>query len=95
MHLLLFYPEMWGVNCSPCKKSQLPTDVFQQISLLPDPVPDEDNPGHYKKFADFYGQDTTEEFKQSKSTSKRNHTILFNLLKQHALNTNITLECTK
>ena len=86
---------MWGVNCSPCKKSRLPTDVFQQISHLPDSVPDEDNPGHYKKFADLYDQDTTEEFKQSKCTSKRNHTILFNPLKQGALNTNITLECTK
>ena len=82
-------------NCSSCKKPRLSTDVFQQISHLPDPVPDEDNPGHYKKFADLYGQDTTEEFKPSKRTSNRNHTIPFNPLKQHALNTNITLECTE
>ena len=67
-------------NCSSCKKPQLSTDVFQQISHLPDPEPDEDNPGHYKKFTDLYGQDTTEEFKPSKRTSSRNHTIPFNPL---------------
>ena len=38
---------------------------------------------------------TQQEFKPSKHTSNRNHTIPFNLLKQHALNTNITLECTE
>ena len=82
-------------DCSLCKKTRLPTDIFQQISHLPDAVPDEDNPGHYKKFANLYGQDTTEESKPSKCTSNRNHTIPFNPLKQHTLNMNITLKCTK
>ena len=82
-------------NCSSCKKPWLLTDVFQKISHLPDPVPDEDNPNHYKKFADLYGQDTIEEFKLSRCTSNRNHTIPFNPLKQHALNMNITLACTE
>ena len=82
-------------NCLSSKKPRLLTDVFQQVSHLHDPVPDEDNPGHYKKFTDFYGQETTEEFKPSKRTSNRNHTIQLNPLKQHALNRNITLECTE
>ena len=82
-------------NCLSSKKPQLLTDVFQQVSHLHDPVPDEDNPGHYKKFTDLYGQETTEEFKPSKRTSNRNHTIQLNPLKQHALNRNITLECTE
>ena len=77
------------------KKPRLPTDVFQQISHLPDQVPDEDNPGHYKRFADLCGQNTTDGFKPSKHTSNRNHTIPLYPLKQHALNTNITLECTE
>ena len=67
-------------NCSSCKKPRLPTDVFQQISHLPDPVQDEDNSDHYKTFADLYGQGTTEKFKPSKHTSNRNHTIPFNPL---------------
>ena len=82
-------------NCLSSKKPRLLTDIFQQVSHPPDPVADEDNPGHYKKFKDFYGQDTTEEFKPSKRTSNRNHTIQLNPLKQHALNRNITLECTE
>ena len=67
---------------------------FPAISLLPDPVPAEDNAAHSKKFSDFYCQDTIEEVKLSKCTSNRNHTIMFNPLKQHALNANIALECT-
>jgi hypothetical protein len=45
-------------DCRICKPPRLPSDVFQEIRFLPDPVPNDD--GHYKPFEIVYGKTTSE-----------------------------------
>ena len=45
-------------DCRICKPPRLPSDVFEEIRFLPDPVPNDD--GHYKPFEIVYGKTTSE-----------------------------------
>ena len=47
-----------------CKPPQLPMDIFEKISHLPDPVPGT-NQDHYKSFSESYAKPTTEEHRPS------------------------------
>ena len=42
-----------------------------QVEWLPYPVPDSENPGHYKPFKDIYGPNPTEEIMPSKTNNVR------------------------
>ena len=57
---------------------------------------DERNEGHCKSFSDFLGKVTTEEHRPSKKLANKNsHGVPFNPSKQHAMNTNLIIECNK
>ncbi|KAF0343708.1 aryl-alcohol dehydrogenase aad14, partial [Gigaspora margarita] len=45
-------------SCLYCKPIRLPSQEFDNLSLLPDPIPSKDNTDHYTKF---YGTKSTEE----------------------------------
>ncbi|CAB4375468.1 unnamed protein product [Rhizophagus irregularis] len=49
-------------SCEVCYQIRMPTDVFQNLHFLPDPIPSRDNPDHYETFANLYGKPTTEKF---------------------------------
>ena len=54
------------------------------------------NSKHYKEFDEVIGTETHESHMLSLKTSKnRMHNILFNPLQQHALNTQLVIECSK
>ena len=83
-------------DCTTCKPVRLPPDVFQQLFHLPDPTPSIENEGHYKCFNDCYGMDTSEEYRPSFNVNaNKGHQIPFNPVKQHVLNTRLTLECSE
>ena len=50
-------------ECSVCKPIRLPREVFDRISFLPDPMPQND--GHYKEYKDIFGTETTEDHRPS------------------------------
>ena len=47
-------------NCTVCQPIHLRKEIFDQVSHLPDPVPDEANKVHYQKFSDTFGTEITE-----------------------------------
>jgi len=78
-------------SCSICKPPKLPSDVFQTISFIPDPVPGDE--GHYKCFSDVYGTDTTEEHCPSlKKPNKRRKTLPFSSNLTHVKNVDMMLQ---
>ena len=63
---------------------------------LPDPTPNLTNENHYKSFSDSYGTETTKTFMPSHNiTASKGHGIPFNVLVQHAKNTDLKIMCTK
>ena len=71
------------VDCT-CQPIRLPSDVFEQLYHLPDPMPDPVNDGHYKKFSDRYRTETSERHMPSLIVSNRKgHGIPFNPVLQH------------
>lgn len=80
-------------DCTTCAPIRLPSDIFESIHHLPDPMPDSNNEGHYLQFTDVYGTQTSEEHLPSLQVSSRGHRIPFNPLIQHAKNTGITVSC--
>ena len=85
------------LECEICKLPKLPSVVFEQLHQLPDPVPDEQNKGHYKPSNQVFGTETSEEkYLPSKTLAvKKTHGIPFSPSKQHASNTNIVVMCTE
>ena len=53
------------VQCKICKAPRLSLLQFKDLSWVPDPTPDEKNPGKFQKFGDLYGKDTAETFRPS------------------------------
>ncbi|UZO20186.1 uncharacterized protein OCT59_011442 [Rhizophagus irregularis] len=51
--------------CKVCYRIRMPTDIFQNLHFLPDPIPSRDNPDHYETFANLYSKPTTEKFRSS------------------------------
>ena len=80
-------------GCTSCLRPQLPPDVFSTLHHIPHPIPSETNEGHYQTFGELYGTETSEKYLPSKNSSKRSNGIPFNPLKQHAINTRITIKC--
>lgn len=56
-------------TCTICKPPHLPSDIFEQIKFLPDPMPGEE--GHYKSFSEVYGSSTSEKHCPSVATPAR------------------------
>ncbi|CAB4396710.1 unnamed protein product [Rhizophagus irregularis] len=48
--------------CEVCYRIRMPTDVFQNLYFLPNPIPLQDNLDHYETFANLYGKSITEKF---------------------------------
>ena len=79
-------------ECNICKPSRLNDHDFQRLDHLPDPTPDDAT--HYKRFSKVFGTQTTEAAMPSLKTSKDHDSkVPFNVVKQHATNTGITIEC--
>ena len=68
-------------------------DMFSNLHHLPDLEPSKINESHYKIFGEIYGTKISEKFLPSEAINKRSHCIPFNLLKQHANNTQIFIKC--
>ena len=84
------------LNCKTCLPPRLSLQTFQKLHHLADPIPHERNEGHYNCFSDVFGKTTAEEHRSSKKLAKKNSPgIPFNPSKQHAINTNLIIECTK
>ena len=83
-------------DCTTCLPKRLPSDIFDQLNSLPNPIPDPYNEGHYAKFNDIYGTETTvEHMAFLHITASKSHGIFFNPLLQHAKNTGLTVKCTE
>ena len=81
-------------SCTICKPVCMNSDVFSaELHFLPDPIPNDD--GHYKCFADVYGQDTSEQYRPSLHTSKRNakQSLGFTPSQQHVRNVGLLVQC--
>ena len=68
------------------------------MPCLPDLAPGEANEGHYEKFSDTFGTETTEMHLPSATLKEQKTTMDFIALKQHGLSTNLTIfrtECDK
>ena len=74
----MFSVKKCGKTCKfGCKLPQLPMDIFEKISHLPDPVPGI-NQDHYKSFSESYAKSTTEEHRPSlKEGKKKDHGMPF------------------
>ena len=70
----------------------MPSNLFQTINFIPDPVPG--NEGHYMSFSDVYGTDTTEEHYPSlKKPNKQRKTLPFASNLTHVKNVDMMLQC--
>lgn len=55
-------------SCKICKPVRMDSEMFSTVNFLPDPIPQGD--GHYKHFADVYGQKTSDQYRPSLQLSK-------------------------
>ena len=81
-------------TCNICKPVRLPRDVFDQIKHIPFPIPGEE--GHYLRFAEVLGMDTTEEHRPSlknKTTRTKSRTLPFYASIQHVKNSQLMVQC--
>ena len=79
-------------ECNICEPPRINDHDFQHLDHIPDPTPD--NAMHYKRFSKVFGTQTTEAAMPSSKTSKDcGSKVPFNVVKQHATNTDITIEC--
>ena len=80
------------LDCDICKPPRLPSEVFEKLAFLPDPVPQGD--GHYKPFDTIYNTVTSEEHRPSlQNHPVRQKTLPFVASVQHAKNTNLMVQC--
>ena len=77
-------------SCAICKPVRLDSNVFETLSFLPDPIPENDE--HYKSFSDVYGQTTSEQHRPS-PTKKPKQKIGFTPSQQHVENVGTLIEC--
>ena len=81
-----------SVDCEFCLPPKLNAQDFGRLAHLPDPMPGTYH--HYKEFSEVFSRDTGESARSSLKTGKdRSAKIPFNVVKQHATNTNLLLEC--
>ena len=79
-------------SCAICKPVYLDSNVFEALSFLPDPIPENDR--HYKSFSDVYGQTTSEQHRPS-LTKKPKQKIGFTPSQQHVKNVGTLIQCEK
>ena len=90
----VFIKKCGSQECNICKPPRLNDHDFQRLNHLPDLTPDD--PTHFKRFSKVFGTQTTEAAMPSLKTSKDHGSkVPFNVVKQHATNTGITIECTE
>ena len=65
------------------------------MSHLSGPVPDEANKGHYQKFIDAFGTETTEIHLISAELKEQKNMMALPALNRHGLNTYLTIICTE
>ena len=78
-------------ECTICFPVRLPSEEFQKVKPLPDPVLKDD--GHYKPFDEVYGVETTEEHRPSLQKRSQKKTLPFYASVQHVRNTGMMLMC--
>ena len=79
-------------ECNICKPLRLNDHDFQRLDHIPDPTPDDAM--HYKRFSEVFRTQTMKAAMPSSKTSKDcGSKVPFNVVKQHATNTGITIEC--
>ena len=78
-------------DCKICKPVRLPKDVFANLHHIPHPMPGPDN--HYMPFSEIFGKPSTEEHRPSATTKRPKKSVPIPTSKQHALNTNLMVEC--
>ena len=79
-------------DCGICKPPRLPQEIFENVHMLPDPTPGEDE--HYLPFENVYSTDTTEVHRPSLSKrSKKQKTLPFVASIQHVRNVNMVVQC--
>ena len=68
-------------------------EEFSTLHFLPDPIPGDD--GHYKSFADVYGQCTSEQHRPSLQISRTSakRSISFTPSQQHVRNVGLLVQC--
>ncbi len=88
----MFSVKKCGKNdCHICGTPRLPTDVFSELSHLPDPIPDGE---HYKAFDMVYGTETNEIHMPSlKDKLSKGHGLPFDPSAQTAKNTKVLIKC--
>ena len=88
-----FYVKKCGKDdCQICKPLRLPQEAFNDLHILPDPVPGDD--GHYVPFESAYGTATSKEHQPSLyKHSKKHKTLPFIASIQHVKNTNLMIQC--
>ena len=81
-------------DCSVCSLPRLPSEIFKQLSYLPDPIADGE---HYKPFEEVYGTLTSEKDRPSlrSDAEKRGHGIPFSPNAQTARRSVLCSECLK
>ena len=97
-HYFYLVKKCGHLNCKTCLLPCLPWQTFQKLHDLLDPISDYHNEDHYKSFSYVFGKVTTEEHHPSGKLTKKKKKldrIPFNPLKQHSMNTNLIIECTK
>ena len=79
-------------SCTSCKPIRMPSELFDQLHHLPDPIPCPG--GHYKPFSEVYAIPTTEEFRPSLQLKKsKQKTHPFTASVQHVRNVNVMIQC--
>lgn len=99
-HYLFSIKKCGEQDCSICRPPRLPSEVFESLHHLPDPIRSIDGE-HYCSFTDLYGQETSERDRPSltdKSHHHKSHGMPFNPNAQYARCVNefvICSECEK
>ena len=91
-HYFFVVKKCGSSDCDMCNPPRLPSNVFSEIHILPDPMPGDE--GHYKGFADVYGTTTDESHRPSlQKKSKKTKTLPFASSLKHVKNVDMMLEC--
>ena len=78
-------------SCTICKPVRVDAQVFETLTYLPDPIPENDD--HYKNFTDIYGQTTTTEKYRPSLTRQIKRKIDFTPSQQHVKNVGMLVQC--
>ena len=77
------------LDCTICKPVRMDLDVFNSLSFLPNPVPDD----HYKPFNDVYGQEEPNEKHRPSLQLRKKKASSFSTSQQHVKNIGVLVQC--